>query len=117
MRDDRNFLLDIADAADLVASYVEAVSEQEFLVNTMLQNAINYNFAIIGEAASKLTPETKERYGDIEWQTMTSFRNVIVHAYFSLDLDIIWGAATTKVKPLSERIHQIIDKDFPETQE
>ncbi len=82
----------------------------------MLQNAVNYNFAIIGEASSRLSPETKDRY-PIEWRSMSSFRNVIVHAYFSLDLDIVWGAATTKVKPLSERLRGIVRDDFSETEE
>ncbi len=115
MRDERNYLLDIADAADLISSYVDGLSKEAFLNNTMLQNAVNYNFAIIGEAASKITPEIRDRYSDIEWQSMTSFRNIIVHAYFSLDLDIVWGAATTKVKPLSERLRSIVRDDFLET--
>ena len=49
-------------------------------------------------AKMKITPEIRDRYSDIEWQSMTSFRNIIVHAYFSLDLDIVWGAATTEGK-------------------
>ena len=72
MRDERNLLLDIADAADLISSYVDGVSEGAFVKNSMLQNAVNYNFAIIGEASSKLTSETKARYPEIEWQSMTS---------------------------------------------
>lgn len=115
MRDERNLLLDIADAADLISSYVDGVSEEEFLENSMLQNAVTYNFAIIGEASSRLTDETKGKYPEIEWQSMTSFRNVIVHAYFSLDLEIVWGAATKKVTPLSERLRDIVHFDFPET--
>lgn len=79
----------------------------------MQQNAISYNFAIIGEAVTKLSPETVARYPEIEWQSIKGFRNIIVHAYFSLDLEIVWEAAMTKVQPLADRIREIVREDFP----
>ena len=48
------------------------------------------NFVIIGEAVGKLPNELKQRRPDVEWQDIKDFRNLLIHEYFGVDLEIVW---------------------------
>jgi len=65
------------------------------------------NFEIIGEAAKQLPEEIKNRFPDVEWKSMIDFRNVIIHEYFGIDLDIMWNIIKTKLPPLKSKIQKI----------
>ncbi len=88
MRDDKQYLTDIVNAADLISLHVSGRTLEDFLDDKMLQPSVLFSFTIIGEAANKLSSLTKESYPEIEWSSIISFRNIIVHAYFSLNLKL-----------------------------
>ncbi len=112
MRDEKQYLSDIVEAAKLINEQITNVSFEDFLVDKTLQQSILFGFTIIGEAASKISSKTKESYSEIEWSSIVSFRNIIVHAYFSLNLKTVWAAATNRVVPLAEHITSIINHEF-----
>ena len=114
MRDERQYLDDIVEAAELIHAHVRFASFEEFEKDQMLQRAVLFNFTVIGEASNKLSSTTRERYPEISWSSMISFRNIIVHAYFSLSLITVWKAAKRRVVPLAEQIRAIIKRDFPD---
>ena len=55
---------------------------------------------IIGEAAAKISPETKSRYPQIPWADIVGMRNRLVHGYFEIDLDRLWDTITDDLPPL-----------------
>ena len=116
MRDEKQYLSDIVEAAELINEQVTNVAYEDFLDNKTLQQSVLFGFAIIGEAASKLSPIIKENYSEIEWSSIISFRNIIVHAYFSLNLKTVWAAATNRVMPLAEQVRAIIAHEFGEAE-
>ncbi len=63
----------------------------------MLKMALTHCLEILGEAASKVTPGTRGRFPSIPFAKTVSMRNHLIHAYFDVDLNIVW---TTVVEEL-----------------
>jgi uncharacterized protein with HEPN domain len=64
---------------------------------------------IIGEAAKKLSEEFKNENSMIEWKKIGRTRDILIHAYFALDNDIIWEIITDKLPTL----HAFVSKFIP----
>ncbi|MCX5685515.1 MAG: DUF86 domain-containing protein [Planctomycetota bacterium] len=114
MRRDALYLADIAEAADAVAEFVAGLKQETFVGNKMARSAVLQQLTIIGEAAARLSPELKQRYPDIEWGDIVAFRNIAVHAYFSVDWPTVWVAATDDAPALRKRVAAILAVDFPD---
>jgi len=61
------------------------------------KNAIAMCILQIGESAGKLTDELKSKYSKVPWRDIVATRNRAVHAYGSIDMEILWGIATTNI--------------------
>ncbi len=73
----------------------------------MVQDGICRNLAIIGEAVKKLPPTLLERGPDIEWRKIAGLRDVLVHAYASVDLGIVWDVVQNKLPGLRRAIEAL----------
>jgi uncharacterized protein with HEPN domain len=91
---DRNRLLDIVRAADFVASFIEGFTLDKFLADALVQSAVIRQLQIAGEASRQISPEFKSGNPHIPWAKIIGMRNVIVHDYNMVDLEIVWSAAT-----------------------
>jgi uncharacterized protein with HEPN domain len=87
---DRAYLFDIAEAARLALSYVDGLTLDNFLDDTQRQDAVIRRIEIIGEAARRVSPQTRERHPEIPWATMIGMRNLMIHDYDDVDMDIVW---------------------------
>lgn len=113
MRHEKLYLADIVEAAKAIDGFVSGITREQFLENDLLRSGVLYKLTIIGEAASKLSKEIKNKYPDMEWAKIVAFRNIAIHAYFSVDWKIAWNAATLNVPLLKEKIKAILDAEFP----
>jgi uncharacterized protein with HEPN domain len=75
----------------------------------MRLDAILFNLHVIGEAAKKLPSDLRERYADVPWREFSGMRDIIVHVYFALDLDIVWDAIQNDVPRLLRRVREITE--------
>ena len=106
----RNYLLfieDILESINKINRYTKRISFEKFSQDDKTKDAVVRNFEIIGEAAKQLPEEIKNRFPDVEWKSMIDFRNVIIHEYFGIDLDIMWNIIKTKLPPLKSKIQKI----------
>ena len=69
---------------------------------------------VIGEAASRLPKEFTNRFPEIPWVDIIAFRNIAIHEYFAIRLDIAWTAATEEVSVLKEQVEKILQEEFTE---
>ena len=93
-RDLRLFLLDILDAIDKTERYTEGMSFEEFEENDMAADAVVRNLEIIGEAARQLPVDQRDQYPHVDWVAVVGFRNIVIHEYFDVDLEIVyWSTA------------------------
>jgi uncharacterized protein with HEPN domain len=66
-----------------------------------------HHLAIIGEAAARLSPALRQGHPEVPWSAIIGIRNVLVHGYFSIDLDEVWGI-TQQLPALRNQIGAIL---------
>ena len=106
---DRNRLRHMIEAAQEAVGYVEGLSREAFDSQRPLQHSVVRCIEVIGEAASRISPELRKAHPTIPWQDMTGMRNRLIHAYFDLDLDLIWQTANEELPNLIPQIEAILD--------
>ena len=65
----------------------------------------------IGEAASRVSPETQAALPAIDWRTIVSTRNRLIHVYFDIDFKVVWETATQDLRPLIAVIESALASD------
>ncbi len=65
----------------------------------------------MGEAASRITPETRTETPDVPWAAITGMRNRLIHAYFDIDRDILWKTVIEEIPPLIALLTAILKDD------
>ncbi len=95
MRRDVLYVQDILASVAAIDRFIGGRTRDDFLDDELLQSAVLHQLMIVGEAAARLSDELKGSHPSIPWRDITGFRNIVVHAYFSVDLDIVWTAATS----------------------
>ena len=108
MRDDSVFLRHILDAVKTVEGYIANVSRGEFLQNGMLRDAVTRQLEIIGEAARNLSDETRQRHPNIEWGQIIGMRNRLIHAYFQVDIELLWEIVGNDLPLLRTQVERIL---------
>jgi uncharacterized protein with HEPN domain len=114
MPTDELYLQDIVKSIDDVERFLNGVEEAKFLADEILQNAVLMKLVIIGEASARLSNETRARYSEIEWKSIIGFRNISVHAYFSVKWSIVWETATNDLESLRETVKKVLKNEFPD---
>jgi uncharacterized protein with HEPN domain len=107
--EDRVRLDHILETAKVLADFVAGRTRADLEVNHMLGFAIARAIEIIGEAASKMSAETRALSPNLPWPDIIGMRNRLVHAYFDVDRDILWSAATHDVPQLVNELRTLSD--------
>ena len=109
---DRGYLLDILDALGLVRRYVHGVARDQFCLDTKLQDAVIRRLTIVGEATRRLSDEAKSQFPEVPWPQMAAFRNIAVHEYDRIDLEIVWKIIEKDLPGLHEQILTMLGPGF-----
>src|SRR6185437_14852938 len=104
------FLNHILDECKYLLRESNNLSYDEFFQDERLTRAVCRSLEIIGEASSKIHPDLKARYPEIDWREMSNIRNKIIHHYFGVDYEIIWDTIITDIPKLKEGIESIISQ-------
>ena len=107
MRDNRERLLDIVEAIERIEKYA-SMGEDAFDRDELIQTWIVHHIQIIGEAARGLSSEFREEHSEIAWSQIVAMRNILVHAYFGIDLALVWSAVQSDLPSLKRQIVQLI---------
>lgn len=106
-RDFRLYLADIIESGSAVQNYIQGYSFQDFSDDRKTYFAVIREFEIIGEAVGKLPDAIKQQRPEVEWQDIKDFRNVLVHEYFGVDLEIIWHVIKNDLPLLLEAVKEL----------
>ncbi len=106
-RDSDIWLDDILAAAAKIARYLDGMDRATFSRDEKTADAVIRNLEIIGEAAKQLPPDVRSRSPETDWSKVAGLRDVLIHAYFGVDLDIVWEVATSKVPALAACVHRL----------
>ena len=103
MKDDRLYLTHIIDAADKVCEYTKG-GYDDFVHTPMIQDAVIRNFEIIGEAARKVSEQTKQQNQNVPWKAMIGLRNILIHDYTGVDFNRVWDVIENHLPKLQSSV-------------
>ena len=105
----------IQDAISKILKYTKR-DRKRFDREEETQNSIIYYLQIVGEAASAIPQDFRDRYPEIPWRSMISMRNKLIHNYDGIDLDVVWETATSSIPDLKPKIDAILNIEALEEQ-
>lgn len=107
-RSDIDLINDIKNSIKSIEEYLnELENKEKFLSDIRMQKLMIYEIMIIGEAATKISIETKNNYPNINWREISDMRNFLIHEYFEISNNIIWETANKDIPKLKESIYSI----------
>jgi uncharacterized protein with HEPN domain len=109
-RDYRVFLDDILESTRKILEYTAGFSYEQFSADQKTIEAVVWNLMIIGEAAKNVPEEVRSRYTDVLWREMAGLRDIIVHQYFEIKLDVIWKVIQKDLPRVEERLGGILEQ-------
>ena len=84
------FINDILEQINNIESFSKNIVKDKIRTNALRKNAIARSLEIIGEAVKNIPNDFREKYPDIDWRKIAGLRDIIIHAYFDIDVDIVW---------------------------
>jgi len=107
VRDDRERLRDVLEAIERIEKY--AVRGRTALENEdLLQTWVVHHLMIVGEACRALSADFRKSHPDEVWVLAAGLRNVIVHEYFGVDLNVVWRVIEVDLPALKQRVQKIL---------
>ncbi len=103
-----NYLVDILEAARLLQKFVEGVNQDTFENDLMRQAAVMRQLEIMGEAARRLSEETRQELSEIPWHQIIGMRNRLIHVYDGVDFAIVWDTVQNNLSPLIAQLEKIV---------
>src|ERR1700743_3224289 len=91
MRREELYLADLIDNARAVRGYLDEVTRERWDAEDILRDAVLYRMLLLGEIASALPDELRNRYPDVAWRQVRAFRTLAVHKYFGVDWAVVWN--------------------------
>ena len=85
-----------------------SVGRDVFMTDKMRQDAAICRLAVLGEAAKHISEDIRSRYPEVPWRYMTGLRDVLVHDYFGVDLEVLWGILERDLPPLCAQLATIL---------
>jgi uncharacterized protein with HEPN domain len=107
MKDTNKHLKDMLQAIESIESY-SVNSYDEFIEDGKTQDAIMFNLIILGEAANNIPYEFQEKHPQIPWSSIIGTRNVIVHGYDQVKLQIVWDIMKKNLHPLKISLVELL---------
>ena len=108
MRRDDAWMLDMLLAARNAVKFAAPLTFSEFENDYLHQLAILKSIEIIGEAASRISEETKTKQPDIPWTEIIGMRNRLVQGYFDIRLDRVWQTVQNDLPPLIAQLEGLV---------
>jgi uncharacterized protein with HEPN domain len=112
MRDDRTRLQDILEAVDHIDKYA-VLGRGEFERDELVQTWIIHFLLILGEAASGLSVEFRKRHPERVWAEAVGRRNILIHRYFGVDVDLVWPVVENDLPVLKRIAQDILAGEYP----
>ena len=96
------------EAANEALSFIQGKTRPDLDKDRMLVLSLVKELEIIGEAAGKVSPEVRSQNSAIPWQDIGGMRNRLIHAYFDINLDVVWKTVTRDLPSLKAELEKIL---------
>lgn len=110
-RDVAVFLDDIIEACDKIDRYTAGLTADQFRQDDKTIDAVVRNLEIIGEAAKNVADDARAKIA-VDWKRMAGLRDVLIHGYFGIDLEIIWDIVENKIPTLRREVSVYVSESL-----
>lgn len=110
---DEAYFLDILLAARRAVEHASKTNWEKFQKNTLYQDAIVRTIEIIGEAAARVSEETKIAHAEIPWKEIVGMRNRLIHEYLDVDVQKVWQTVKEDIPKLIDKIQPLVPPEVP----
>ncbi|CAM8624020.1 COG2361 Uncharacterized conserved protein [Burkholderiales bacterium] len=94
----------ILEAAQDLKNFLQGKERSSLDSEKVLLYAVVRAIEIIGEASSQISAETRSRFSELPWRDAIGMRNQLIHAYITVDVDIVWKTAVVAIPQFVEEI-------------
>lgn len=107
---DRIYITHILECIQRIESYV-GIEKDAFINETLLQDAVLRVLQVMAESSQRLSEEAKNTHPDIDWRSISGFRNILVHDYLGgIDLELIWQVIEQELPILKKALLQMSEE-------
>lgn len=107
--EDKVRLRHMLDAALEIQQYVQSSRREDLDQDRKLVHSLVRLFEIIGEAATQVSEELREAVQEIPWSVVIGMRNRLIHAYFSINLDVVWSTSKDDIPTLITELKKLLN--------
>ena len=107
-RDSDIYLEDILEAIERIQGYVQDVTREDFETDGMRIDAVIRNLEVIGEAVKQVPDSVREKYPNVAWRKIAGLRDILIHKYFDVNLEVVWSVVQSNIPILKIEIQQIL---------
>lgn len=104
-----DYLRDILVHAEAAAAFVETMDFERFREDRKTVFAVVRALEVIGEAARQTPAAVRKRYTEVPWRKAIGMRNIVVHEYFGVDLEVVWRTVHADLPPLQRAVAQALE--------
>lgn len=99
-KDARLYIDHILQSIDLILGYISDKDHDSFLIDNRTQDAVVRQLEIIGEATKRISREFRNKNPQVPWSEMAGMRDILIHDYIDVDLEIVWKTASESIGEL-----------------
>ena len=107
------YLEDVLEAINRIQAYMEGITRTEFESDLMRFDAIIRNLEVIGEAVKQVPESLRKEYPSVEWRKIAGLRDILIHRYFDVNIEIVWEIVQSDTPVLKTKIEQMIKEKKP----
>ena len=107
-RNARLLLQDMLESLEKIERYTTGLTFERFARDDRTVDAVVRNLEVIGEVARQIPSEVRERYPEVPWRRVIGLRNVVVHEYFAVDVEIVWTVVRQSLPELKEALRRMM---------
>ncbi len=107
--DDHLYLDHMRECIERIQAYT-AEGRATFEASTLIQDGVIRNLQVMSESSQRISATVKDTHPAIDWRAISGFRNVLVHDYLSIDLNIVWNVIANELPTLKTQVEAVLDE-------
>ena len=108
----RDSLQDMLEAARRILLYIESIDFEQFRGDYKTQDAVLRNLEVLGEAAKNIPDDFRDEHPDLPWTDLARTRDRLIHHYFGVNLDVVWGITEIELPDVADKLETILNQDL-----